>query len=103
MRALTFLLVLPLLTSCASARRPGALAEMRFGAVAARHELWREAVVRFERVTGLRPRDARAWNDLAVAYEGAGRIRDAFEAYRKAVEYSGVDPQMRANFDRFLK
>jgi len=43
-----------------------------------------DAVAAFRRVTELKPSDARAFYHLGVAYETAGRYREAVAAYRQA-------------------
>src|SRR5918911_573667 len=42
-----------------------------------------DAVAAFRRVTELKPEDARAFYHLGVAYESAGRYREAVAAYSK--------------------
>jgi Flp pilus assembly protein TadD len=44
-----------------------------------------EAVVRLERAAELMPREARAWNQLGLAYHAAGRPDDAARAYGQAI------------------
>ena len=79
---LGFFLALALTPGCA--RPKPALSQIRFGVRAAEHDLWREAVLHFERAHEIAPGDAAALNNLGVAYERLGRIEEAFEAYRQA-------------------
>ena len=44
-----------------------------------------ESVAAFKRVTELKPGDAKAFYHLGVAYEAAGRNREAVEAYKRAI------------------
>ena len=70
-----------------AARRDTFKQEMRFGAEAAQRGLWREAAFRWEKVLKNDPDNARAHNNLAVAYEMRerfGRELTDLELFRKA-------------------
>jgi hypothetical protein len=54
---------------------------MRYGVEAARGGLWREALARWERAVQTDAENPRLRNNLAVAYEAAGRTADAGRAY----------------------
>lgn len=58
--------------------------ELAFAVSLARKGLWREAAFRFQALARRDPRNARLWNNLAVAYEASGRYEEAHEAYEKA-------------------
>ena len=51
--------------------------------------MWSEALVEWRKALLDDPRDAAAHNNLAVAYEHAGRFEDAWQAYREALS---LDP-----------
>ena len=48
--------------------------------------LWREAQYRWERAVELDPTYAEAWNNLAIAYEHAGKFDDARKAYENGAQ-----------------
>ena len=45
-----------------------------------------EAVVKLQKAVELLPRNAQAWNHLAVAYHNAGNVTEAVKAYKHALE-----------------
>jgi Flp pilus assembly protein TadD len=75
--------------------------EVEFGILAAQHGLWNEAIFRFERAIVLDPADARAYNNLAVAYEQSGRFDDAVRMYERALALDPDNPSIRLNYDQF--
>ena len=75
--------------------------EMRFGIEAARHGLWREAAFRFEKALKADAKNARLHNNLAVAWEGLGRIDDARRAYREASRLAPDNKEIRDNHESF--
>src|SRR2546421_503284 len=54
-----------------------------------------ESVAAFKRVTELKPTDAKSFYYLGVAYETAGRNREAVEAYKRAVALADK-PEIKA-------
>lgn len=92
------------LVGCSS-RGPtdGADAQIAFGVDMAKRGLWNEALFRFEQARRLGPSDARALNNLAVAYEAVGRFDEALEAYRQAVQADSNNRALRQNYSRFLE
>lgn len=76
---------------------------MQFGAEAARDGLWREAMLRWERALKGDPQNARLLNNLAVAYESAGRLEEADHAYREARRLDPERKAIRENHESFLK
>jgi Flp pilus assembly protein TadD len=80
---------------------PSAEDEMRFGIEAAQKGLWNEARFRFERAVTLAPENAKARNDLAVAYEQMGEFEKARQAYEKALELKPGDTSIQQNYDLF--
>lgn len=68
----------------------------------AREGLWSEAYFRFQQAAGARSDDPRVWNNLAVAAEGLGRFDEALEHYRKALEVSPGNREIKENYDRFV-
>jgi Flp pilus assembly protein TadD len=80
---------------------PSAEDEMRFGIQSAQKGLWNEARFRFERAVTLAPENAKARNDLAVAYEQMGEFEKARQSYEKALELKPGDASIQQNYDLF--
>ena len=81
--------------------RGAAKEQVEFGIKVAQNGLWREALYRWERAVELDPTYAEAWNNLAVAYEQAGRFDDARKAYETAVKLDPKNMMIRQNYDLF--
>ena len=94
--------LLVLLSGTAAAENRGAAKEqVEFGIRVAQNGLWREALYRWERAVELDPTYAQAWNNLAIAYEHAGRFDDARKAYETAVKLDPDSTLIRQNYDLF--
>lgn len=89
--------------ACAAAAddRSAAKEQVEFGIRVAQNGLWREALYRWERAVQLDPGYAEAWNNLAIAYEQAGRFDDARKAYDTAVKLDPENQLIRQNYDLF--
>lgn len=96
---LTVLLLSPL--SAAAEDRGAARGQVEFGIRVAQNGLWREALYRWERAVELDPTYAPAWNNLAIAYEQAGRFDDARNAYETAIKLDPKNAMIRQNYDLF--
>ena len=46
------------------------------------------AVTEYRRAVQLQPGYVTAWNNLGNAYEKAGKIRDAYDAYKEGLSYA---------------
>ena len=75
--------------------------ENRFGVEVAGRGLWQEAVYRWERAAVLDPDNHKALNNLAVAYERAGRFEEALDAYENALELEPGSEHVRQNYELF--
>ena len=75
---------------------------MRYGVEAARGGLWREALSRWERAVQSDAENPRLRNNLAVAYEAAGRPADAGHAYAEARRQFPESKEIRDNLESFL-
>ncbi|HEV8199278.1 MAG TPA: tetratricopeptide repeat protein [Candidatus Polarisedimenticolia bacterium] len=75
---------------------------MRYGVEAARGGLWREALARWERAVQTDAENPRLRNNLAVAYEAAGRTADAGRAYAEARKQFPESKEVRDNQESFL-
>lgn len=81
--------------------RGSAREQVDFGIKVAQNGLWREALYRWERAVELDPTYAQAWNNLAIAYEQAGRFDDARNAYETAIKLDPKNTMIRQNYDLF--
>lgn len=62
----------------------------------------RRAVADYERATQINPRSAYLWMDLASAYEMAGDLRRAREAFEKAKANYPISSEVAWNYGNFL-
>lgn len=76
--------------------------ELAFGRDAAAAGLWNEAIFRWEKVLQEQPDNAKATNNLAVAYETVGNFDKAEALYKRALELNESSPDIRKNYKRFL-
>jgi Tfp pilus assembly protein PilF len=101
--ALAALLVATSAVAGCSSGSAGTSTQISFGSKVARDGLWREAAFRFEKAIAAEPRNARAHNNLAVAYEATGEFSRALEEYKKALELDPTDSYIRRNYARFAE
>ena len=101
-RAATIVLALLLASAGEAAEdRSAAKEQVEFGIKVAQNGLWREALYRWERAVQLDSTYAEAWNNLAIAYEQAGRFDDARKAYETAIKLDPENMLIRQNYDLF--
>jgi Flp pilus assembly protein TadD len=98
--ALAFALLLASLPAAAQ-DRSAAKQQVDFGIKVAQSGLWREALYRWERAVQLDSTYAEAWNNLAIAYEQAGRFDDARNAYETAIKLDPKNMMIQQNYDLF--
>ncbi len=72
----------------------------RFAIKAAQAQLWNEAVFRWKQVISIDPEDAKAHNNLGVAYEALGNMDEAIDAYQRAAELEPNNKYYRLNHRR---
>jgi Tetratricopeptide repeat len=101
-------LVLPclLLAACSgnSSSNPNQVgSQLSFGVDMARRGLWSEALFRFQQAERMEPQSPRVLNNLAVAYEATGEFDKALDYYKRALQISPNDRDMRANYSRFVE
>jgi Tfp pilus assembly protein PilF len=84
-----------------AADRKAAQSQVEFGIDAAKNGLWREATYRWERAVELDSTYAAAYNNLAIAYEQAGQLEKAKQAYQKAAELDPKNTYIKQNIDLF--
>jgi Tfp pilus assembly protein PilF len=102
-RALAALLLATSAVAGCSSGSGGTSTQISFGSKVARDGLWREAAFRFEKAIAAEPKNARAHNNLAVAYEATGEFSRALEEYKKALELDPTDSYIRRNYARFAE
>jgi Flp pilus assembly protein TadD len=88
-------------SAAAADDREAAKEQVEFGIKVAQNGLWREALYRWERAVQLDATYAEAWNNLAIAYEHAGRFDDARNAYETAIKLDPKNVMIRQNYDLF--
>lgn len=72
----------------------------RFAIRAAEAQLWNEAVFRWKQVIDIDPEDAKAHNNLGVAYEALGNMDEAIAAYERAAALEPNNKYYRLNYRR---
>ena len=82
-------------------QRAEAKQQVEFGIEVARHDLWREALYRWQRAVDIDPTYAAAFNNIAIAYERLGEFDKAREAYESAVELEPDNLMIQQNYDLF--
>jgi Tfp pilus assembly protein PilF len=74
-----------------------------FGVQMAKMNLWREAMFRFKRAVQIDPNDARAHNNLAVAYEATGDFENARKEYLEALRLDRTNAYIQKNYSRYVE
>lgn len=69
-----------------------------FGVRSAESKLWDEAIFRWNQVLNIDPRNAKAHNNLGVAFEALGKIDEALESYKRATELDSSSKYYRFNY-----
>lgn len=95
------ILVCLILSGCAVSRDTNRIeAYNQFAIKAAQAQLWNEAVFRWKQVIDVDPEDAKAYNNIGVAYEALGKIDEAVAAYQRATELEPDNKYYRLNYRR---
>ena len=90
-----------ILSGCAGLRDTSQTeAYNRFAIRAAQAQLWNEAVFRWKQVINIDPEDAKAHNNLGVAYEALGNMDEAIASYQRAAELEPSNKYYRLNYRR---
>jgi Flp pilus assembly protein TadD len=101
---IVFVLAATALLSCRSGLDLSkASTQLDVGVRAARDNLWREALFRFQRAIQIDPQNAMAQNNLAVAYEGIGEFEKARVAYTEALKLDRSNQYIQKNYSRFVE
>jgi len=74
-----------------------------FAIRSAQANLWNEAILRWQRIIEIDPKNAKAHNNLGVAYEAMERFDEALAEYEKAIELDPSNEVYRRNFFKCKK
>jgi Flp pilus assembly protein TadD len=75
--------------------------QVKFGIDVARNNLGREATFWFLRATEIDPTYGAAFNNLAIAYEHAGKLEEAGRAYERAEKLDPDNQYIKQNHELF--
>lgn len=70
----------------------------QFAIKSAELQLWNETIFRLQYILKIEPQNAKAHNNLGVAYEAVGKIDAAIEAYERATELEPDNKFYRFNY-----
>ena len=98
---LAAVLITALTAPLAADVRSDAEKQVKFGIDVARNNLWREATFWFLRASEIDPTYAAAFNNLAIAYEHAGKLEEAGRAYERAAKLDPDNQYIRQNHELF--
>jgi len=90
-------------TACAHENLQKPAGQDDFGVQMAKMNLWREAMFRFKRAVQIDPGDARAHNNLAVAYEAVGDFENARKEYLEALKLDRTNSYIQKNYSRYVE
>ena len=70
----------------------------QFAIKSAELQLWNEAIFRLQHILKIEPQNAKAHNNLGVAYEAVGKIDEALHAYERATALEPENKFYRFNY-----
>lgn len=100
MRPVSAVLLIVLASACAGGFRVN---QVQFGISAAQADLWEEAIFRWKKALSTDPDNAAAHNNLAVAFEKKGMMKEAEIEYKIASELAPKNRYIQSNYDHFKK
>jgi len=74
-----------------------------FAIKSAKMGLWNEAILRWKRIVEIDPKNAKAFNNIGVAYEAKGEFDAALISYKTATELDPGNKIYMNNYNRFKK
>lgn len=98
---LTIIVMALLLTSACATKSSGS--EFSFANRLASKGLWKEALVRWQRIAESGRESAALYNNIAVALEQQGRPEEAEKAYEKALKLAPGSDKIQSNLNRLKK
>ena len=72
-----------------------------FGVKSAKMGLWDEAIMRWKHIVEMEPNNAKAHNNLGVAYESTGKLEAAMKEYETAIELDSENKIYTKNYKKF--
>ena len=69
-----------------------------FAIRSAESQLWNGSIFRWKQILEIQPQNARAHNNLGVAYEASGKVDQAIESYKRATELEPDNKFYRFNY-----
>lgn len=103
MKRVVAVIAVALFAACAHQNLEKPAAQDDFGVQMAKMNLWREAMFRFKRAVQIDPNDARAHNNLAVAYEATGDFENARKEYLEALKLDRTNSYIQKNYSRYVE
>jgi Tfp pilus assembly protein PilF len=100
-KAFSLILLVPLFLVFTRCATPVPQSQLHFGILAAQRNLWDEAIFRWKKAVELDPDSAAAHNNLAVAYEQKGLLKEAEKEYKLALELNPKNEYIQANYEKF--
>lgn len=101
MFAITSIFVLlAIIQGCGASKANIIERQNEFAIRSAKMGLWNEAIMRWERIIEMDPKNSKAYNNLGVAYEAKGDLDKAMTAYKKALE---LEPNNKAYVNNYIK
>ncbi len=99
-RVFLFLFIFPfVIVACGSSHNQPTVEQYnQFAIKSAELQLWNEAIFRWQHILKIEPQNAKAHNNLGVAYEAVGKIDEAVEAYERATELEPENKFYRFNY-----
>jgi len=90
-----------LIVGCAARNENLIASYNEFAIESAKAGLWNEAALRWKRIIEIDPNNAKAHNNLGVAYEALERFDDALREYELAVKLEPANKVYRKNLIRY--
>ena len=99
-RVFLLLFIFPfVIVACGSSHNQPTIQQYnQFAIKSAELQLWNESIFRWQHILKIEPQNAKAHNNLAVAYEAVGKIDKAIEAYERATELEPENKFYRFNY-----
>lgn len=77
--------------------------EMNFANQLAERDLWEEAFLRWQKILDNGKPSPALYNNIAIAYEKMGKLTEAEESYKKALQLSPSNSYIKRNLEQLQK